>query len=403
MPDTDRTQYLTQPRPPPNPVAWSGARRRSTVETTRRLIDEARRLANSKPSESSRQADALAEMLGIEFCAGRECALRAALVALGAQPIESQVDLVSGALTQPAGILADLDRGAAWSVTAQAPESTENSNDRKALDLLLSVADDFACRAQCPNCQPDERRRPMRSVYALPIAIAGPFNYRLHDEARLELTQLLSNEPFGMQTATLVLPGLVPARTLSGLRWLPMQHLIQAVADGVNVLDRIPGTGSEPSPEVGPWQLRFLLLVLEQPADNPKQPSDEPILEQLRTRLEPILRRHLRVPVELLDIPRIAFVSLQSGVISWLVRNLADRRDRLVAAGRNTNQLQARTSRTLTSRRGLRIEILDHDGITLADTEFPTDGIEQPQELIALMGSGLRSLGFRLAPSSPTL
>ncbi|NBS95513.1 MAG: hypothetical protein EBT08_05045 [Betaproteobacteria bacterium] len=403
VPDTDRTQYLTQPRRPPNPVAWSGARRRSTVETTRRLIDEARRLANSTPSEYSRQTDALAEMLGIEFCAGRECALRAALVALGAPPIESQIDQVSGDLAQPVGILADLDRGAAWGVNSQTPESTETSNDRKALDLLLSVADDFACRAQCPSCQPDERRRPMRSVYAFPIAIAGPFNYRLHDEARLELTQLLSNEPFGMQTATLVLPGLVPARTLSGLRWLPMQHLIQAVADGVNVLDRIAGTGSESSPEAGRWQLRFLLLVLDQPAENPRPPADEPTLEQLRTRLEPILRRHLRVPVELLDVPRIAFVSLQSGVISWLVRNLAERRDRLVAAGRNANQLQARTSRTLTSRGGLRVEILDDDGITLADTEFPTDGIEQPQELIALMGSGLRSLGFRLAPSGPTL
>ena len=59
--------------------------------------------------------------------------------------------------------------------------------------------------------------------------------------------------------------------------------------------------------------------------------------------------------------------------------------------------LLALTATALTSRGGLRVEILDDDGITLADTEFPTDGIEQPQELIALMGSGLRSLGFRLA------
>lgn len=401
MPDTDRTQYLTQRSRPPNPVPWSSARRRSSAETTSRLLDEARRLANAKPYESRRQTETLAEILGIEFCAGRECALRAALVALGGQAIESEDSRVTDAMAKQAGVLADLDPGADWGMALPLSESDETAHDRKALDLLLSAADDFACRAQCPSCQPDERRRPMRAVYAFPIAIAGPFNYRLHDEARLELNQLLSNEPFGMQAATIVLPGLVPARTLSGLRWLPMLHLVQAFADGIHVLDRVAGMGSEPSTEAGPWQLRFLLLVLEQPAENPKLPTGEPTLEQLRTRLEPILRRHLRVPVELLDIPRLAFVSLQSGVISWLVRNLAERRDRLIAAGRNANQLQARTAWALTSRKGLRVEILDGDGITLADSEFPTDGIEQPQELIALMESGLRSLGFRLAQAGP--
>jgi hypothetical protein len=176
-----------------------------------------------------------------------------------------------------------------------------------------------------------------------------------------------------------------------------MLHLIQAVADGVNVLEQIAGAGSEPSPNAGPWELRFLVMVVDQPSNTPTPGASGPTLEQLRGRLEPILRRHLRVPVELLDIPRVAFVSLQSGVICWLVRNLAERRDRLIAAGRKADELQARTATALTPRGGLRVEILDDDGITLADTEFPTDGIEQPQELIALMGSGLRSLGFRLA------
>jgi len=249
----------------------------------------------------------------------------------------------------------------------------------------------------------------MRSVYAFPMAISGPFHYRINDEARLELTQSLTaaltpslttplpRETLDPQPGLLVLPGLVPARTLTGLRWLPMLHLIQAVADGVNVLEQIPGAGSEPSLNAGPWELRFLMMVIYQPAQTPKPGGSGPTLEQLRGRLEPILRRHLRVPVELLDIPRVAFVSLQSGVICWLVRNLAERRDRLIAAGRKADELQARAATKLTPRGGLRVEILDDDGITLADTEFPTDGIEQPQELIALMGSGLRSLGFRLA------
>jgi hypothetical protein len=241
------------------------------------------------------------------------------------------------------------------------------------------------------------------------MAISGPFHYRINDEARLELTQSLSSamlptvttslphDPLRPQPGLFVMPGLVTARTLTGLRWLPMLHLIQAMADGVNVLEQIAGAGPEPSPGAGPWELRFLMMVLEQPAQTPKYGAPGPTLEQLRGRLEPILRRQLRVPVELLDIPRIAFVSLQSGVICWLVRNLAERRDRLIAAGRKADELQARTATALTPRGGLRVEILDDDGITLADTEFPTDGIEQPQELIALMGSGLRSLGFRLA------
>jgi hypothetical protein len=292
---------------------------------------------------------------------------------------------------------------------AKAALKTDTRRDRQALDLLLSIADDFACRAQCPSCEPNERRRPMRSVYAFPMAISGPFHYRINDEARLELTQSLKlamlpsltnslpHDPSGPQPGLFVMPGLVTARTLTGLRWLPMLHLIQAVADGVNVLEQIAGAGPEPAPNAGPWELRFLMIVLEQPAQTPKHGAPGPTLEQLRGRLEPILRRQLRVPVELLDIPRIAFVSLQSGVICWLVRNLAERRDRLIAAGRKADELQARTAAALTSRGGLRVEILDDDGITLADTEFPTDGIEQPQELIALMGSGLRSLGFRLA------
>jgi hypothetical protein len=346
------------------------------------LLAQARNLASANPSETRRHTDALAELISAEFCAGRECALRGALAQLG-EPIGTG--------------------------QAQPKAQADPRRDRQALDLLLSVADDFACRAQCHSCQADERRRPMRSVYAFPMAISGPFHYRINDEARLELTQTLADaltpslttslprESIGHQPKLLVLPGLVPARTLTGLRWLPMLHLIQAVADGVNVLEQIAGAGSEPSPNAGPWQLRFLMMVLEQTAQTSSLGASDPTLEQLRGRLEPILHRQLRVPVELLDIPRIAFVSLQSGVICWLVRNLAERRDRLIAAGRKADELQARTATVLTPRGGLRVEILDDDGITLADTEFPTDGIEQPQELIALMGSGLRSLGFRLA------
>lgn len=350
------------------------------------MLAQARNLASATPSETRRHTDALAELIGAEFCAGHECALRGALAEL-AEPARA-VEAPNNAKS-----------------TAQ-PDSRR---DRQALDLLLSIADDFACRAQCPSCQLDDRRRPMRSVYAFPMAISGPFHYRIHDEARLEMTQSLSSalipsvttspsrQLLGPQPGLLVLPGLVPARTLTGLRWLPMLHLIQAVADGVNVLEKIAGADSEPSPNAGPWELRFLMMVLEEPGQTPRRRGPDPTLEQLRGRLEPILRRHLRVPVELLDIPRIAFVSLQSGVICWLVRNLAERRDRLIAAGRKADELQARTASALTARGGLRVEILDDDGITLADTEFPTDGIEQPQELIALMGSGLRSLGFRLA------
>ena len=390
MPDTDPSRYATSYFGPPEPKPSSGAHRPGSPETIRQLLAQARSLASADPSETRRNTEALAGLIGAEFCAGHECALRGALAKLG-EP------------TRPGQAPAD----------AKAAPQSDPRRDRQALDLLLSVADDFACRAQCPSCQPDERRRPMRSVYAFPIAISGPFHYRINDEARLELTQSLTaalipslipslttslpREPLDPQPGLLVLPGLVPARTLTGLRWLPMLHLIQAVADGVNVLEQIPGAGSEPSPKAGPWELRFLMMVLYQPAQTPKPGGSGPTLEQLRGRLEPILRRHLRVPVELLDIPRVAFVSLQSGVICWLVRNLAERRDRLIAAGRKVDELQARAATELTHRGGLRVEILDDDGITLADTEFPTDGIEQPQELIALMGSGLRSLGFRLA------
>lgn len=378
--DTDAvpSRYVMSSLGPTTRTPTSGNRGNGSPEITRRLVAQARSLASADPSETRRQTDALAELIGTEFCAGRECTLRAALAELGESTI-SRAD--------------------------QPRAQSDPRRDRQALDLLLSVADDFACRAQCPSCLPDERRRPMRSVYAFPMAISGPFHYRINDEARLELTQSLTaalvpsppSEPVGAQPALLVLPGLVPARTLTGLRWLPMLHLIQAMADGVNVLEQIAGAGSEPSKAAGPWELRFLLMVLEQPAQHPKHGPPAPTLEQLRGRLEPILRRHLRVPIELLDIPRVAFVSLQSGVICSLVRNLAERRDRLIAAGRKAGELQARTASALTARGGLRVEILDDDGITLADTEFPTDGIEQPQELIALMGSGLRSLGFRLA------
>ena len=386
MPDTDPSRYATSHFGPPEPEPSSGAHRRGSPETIRQLLAQARSLASADPSETRRHTEALAGLIGAEFCAGHECAFRGALAELGEPTRPSQA---------PAN--------------AKAAAQSDPRRDRQALDLLLSVADDFACRAQCPSCQPDERRRPMRSVYAFPVAISGPFHYRINDEARLELTQSLTaalipslttslpREPLDSQPGLLVLPGLVPARTLSGLRWLPMSHLIQAVADGVNVLEQIPGAGSEPSPKAGPWELRFLMMVLEQSAQTPKSGASGPTLEQLRGRLEPILRRHLRVPVELLDIPRVAFVSLQSGVICWLVRNLAERRDRLIAAGRKADELQARAATELSPRGGLRVEILDDDGITLADTEFPTDGIEQPQELIALMGSGLRSLGFRLA------
>jgi hypothetical protein len=387
VPDTDPSRYAKSSIEPPEPTPSSSAQRSGSPETVRRLLAQARNLASANPSETRRHTDALAELISAEFCAGRECALRGALAQLG-EPIGTG--------------------------QAQPKAQSDPRRDRQALDLLLSVADDFACRAQCPSCQADERRRPMRSVYAFPMAISGPFHYRINDEARLELTQTLTDaltpslttslprESIGHQPKLLVLPGLVPARTLTGLRWLPMLHLIQAVADGVNVLEQIAGAGSEPSPNAGPWQLRFLMMVLEQTAQTSSLGASDPTLEQLRSRLEPILRRHLRVPVELLDIPRIAFVSLQSGVICWLVRNLAERRDRLIAAGRKADELQARTATTLSSRGGLRVEILDDDGITLADTEFPTDGIEQPQELIALMGSGLRSLGFRLAQQATT-
>jgi len=386
VPDTDLSRYATSSFGPPESTPSSGARHRGSPEIIRRLVAQARSLASSDPSETRRQTDALAELIGAEFCAGHECALRSALVELG----------------EPAA------KGKARP-DAKAAHHTDPRRDRQALDLLLSIADDFACRAQCPSCEPNERRRPMRSVYAFPMAISGPFHYRINDEARLELTQSLSSamlptvttslphDPLRPQPGLFVMPGLVTARTLTGLRWLPMLHLIQAMADGVNVLEQIAGAGPEPSPGAGPWELRFLMMVLEQPAQTPKHGAPGPTLEQLRGRLEPILRRQLRVPVELLDIPRIAFVSLQSGVICWLVRNLAERRDRLIAAGRKADELQARTATALTPRGGLRVEILDDDGITLADTEFPTDGIEQPQELIALMGSGLRSLGFRLA------
>ena len=386
MPDTDPSRHATSSFELPAPIPPSGARRSGSPEIIRRLLAQARSLANADPSETRRQTDVLAELIGAEFCAGHECALRGALAELSEPASEGKAP-----------------------PDAKAARQTDPRRDRQALDLLLSVADDFACRAQCPSCEPNERRRPMRAVYAFPMAISGPFHYRINDEARLELTQSLTSallpskssppprEPLGQQPGLLVLPGLVTARTLTGLRWLPMLHLIQAMADGVNVLEQIAGAGSEPSPNAGPWELRFLMMVLDQPAQTPKPGGASPSLEQLRGRLEPILRRQLRVPVELLDIPRIAFVSLQSGVICWLVRNLAERRDRLIAAGRKADELQARTATALTPRGGLRVEILDDDGITLADTEFPTDGIEQPQELIALMGSGLRSLGFRLA------
>jgi len=386
VPDTDPSRHATSSLGSTDSTPSSGARHRGSPEIIRRLISQARSLASADPSDTRRQTDALAELIGAEFCAGYECAIRGAMAELG----------------EPAG------EGKALP-DAKAALKTDTRRDRQALDLLLSIADDFACRAQCPSCEPNERRRPMRSVYAFPMAISGPFHYRINDEARLELTQSLKlamlpsltnslpHDPSGPQPGLFVMPGLVTARTLTGLLWLPMLHLIQAVADGVNVLEQIAGAGPEPAPNAGPWELRFLMIVLEQPAQTPKHGAPGPTLEQLRGRLEPILRRQLRVPVELLDIPRIAFVSLQSGVICWLVRNLAERRDRLIAAGRKADELQARTAAALTSRGGLRVEILDDDGITLADTEFPTDGIEQPQELIALMGSGLRSLGFRLA------
>ena len=390
MPDTDLSRHATSHFEPPKPHPSSGAHRRGSAETIRQLLAQARSLASANPSETRRHTEALAGLIGAEFCAGHECALRGALAELSAPMRTGQA-----------------------SPDAKAAPQSDSRRDRQALDLLLSIADDFACRAQCPSCQPNERRRPMRSVYAFPMAISGPFHYRINDEARLELTQSLTaaltpslttslttsppREPLEPPPGLLVLPGLVPARTLTGLRWLPMLHLIQAVADGVNVLEQIAGAGSEPSPNAGPWELRFLVMVVDQPSNTPTPGASGPTLEQLRGRLEPILRRHLRVPVELLDIPRVAFVSLQSGVICWLVRNLAERRDRLIAAGRKADELQARTATALTPRGGLRVEILDDDGITLADTEFPTDGIEQPQELIALMGSGLRSLGFRLA------
>jgi hypothetical protein len=296
----------------------------SPPEATARLIRLARALAHANREGTEQAADELAASLAHEFCSGRECALRDALNQLEERSRHAKLD---------------------------------HLQDRAAFDLLLSGADDFACRAQCPDCEGRERRRPMRVAYALPLMLRGPFGYRLDDAARDALAAALRAESFDAQSSLALLPGLVPARTLAGLRWLPMLHLILAFAEGGMVFDRIPGSG-----------------------------------------LEPLLQDHLGVEVELLDIPRTAFVALQSGVVAWLLRSVAERRDRLIAGGRSPNHLHARSTIALPPERGLRVEILDDEGISLADTLYPTDGIEQAEELLGLVRAGSRTLGLRLDP-----
>lgn len=336
----------------------------SPPEATARLIRLARALAHANREGTEQATDELAASLAHEFCSGRECALRDALNQLEERSRHAKLD---------------------------------HLQDRAAFDLLLSGADDFACRAQCPDCEGRERRRPMRVAYALPLMLRGAFGYRLDDAARDALAAALRAESFDAQSSLALLPGLVPARTLAGLRWLPMLHLILAFAEGGMVFDRIPGSGSD-SQAISPWQLRFLLMVLEQPAGSPETPPPRAALDALRTRLEPLLQDHLGVEVELLDIPRTAFVALQSGVVAWLLRSVAERRDRLIAGGRSPNHLHARSTNALPPERGLRVEILDDEGISLADTLYPTDGIEQAEELLGLVRAGSRTLGLRLDP-----
>jgi len=143
VPETDPSRHATSSFELPAPIPPPGARRSGSSETIRRLLAQARSLANADPSETRRQTDVLAELIGAEFCAGHECALRGALAEL----------------SEPAG------EGKA-PPDAKAARQPDPRRDRQALDLLLSVADDFACRAQCPSCEPNERRRPMRAVYA---------------------------------------------------------------------------------------------------------------------------------------------------------------------------------------------------------------------------------------------
>jgi len=153
LPDTDPSRHATSSLGSTDWTLSSDARHRGSPEIIRHLISQARSLASADPSNTRRQTDALAELIGAEFCAGHECALRGAMAELGELAGEGKA-------------LSD----------AKAAPKTDTRRDRQALDLLLSIADDFACRAQCPSCEPNERRRPLRSVYAFPMAISGPFH-----------------------------------------------------------------------------------------------------------------------------------------------------------------------------------------------------------------------------------
>jgi len=366
-------------------------------EAQTRLLALARALAIATPDQIALGTTELAECLAAEFYAGHEWALRGALAELGGRSASPNFPKVTNGFTrrrqsEPAqGILAELQLGTPVNLTANTP------CDRSALDLLLSIADDFACRAQCPDCVPGERRRPMRAIFGIPMALSGPFGYRISDSAAAEIATMLERSPHSPPSRMRILPGLVSARTLAGLRWLPMLHLMNAAADGLDVLDRIPGSASTDD-AAGPWRLRFLLVFVEQ-SGNLDRPVYEVQFERFRKRLEPLLERHLGASIYVLDSPRTAFFALQSGVIGWLIRNLSDRRDRLALAKRNADHLTVRTSIGPLPAGDLRVEILDDDGITVTDSRFATDGIEQPDELVGLIHAGMRTLGFKVAAS----
>ena len=82
VPDTDPSRYATSYFGPPKPKPSSGAHRPRSPETIRQLLAQARSLASANPSETRRHTEALAGLIGAEFCAGHECALRGALAEL---------------------------------------------------------------------------------------------------------------------------------------------------------------------------------------------------------------------------------------------------------------------------------------------------------------------------------
>jgi len=400
-PSTDPSADSDKDRPAMSPFApiqsIQGIYLAQHREAQTRLLALARALAIATPDQIALGTTELAECLAAEFYAGHEWALRGALAELGGRSASPNFPKVTNGFTrrrqsEPAqGILAELQLGTPVNLTANTP------CDRSALDLLLSIADDFACRAQCPDCVPGERRRPMRAIFGIPMALSGPFGYRISDSAAAEIATMLERSPHSPPSRMRILPGLVSARTLAGLRWLPMLHLMNAAADGLDVLDRIPGSASTDD-AAGPWRLRFLLVFVEQ-SGNLDRPVYEVQFERFRKRLEPLLERHLGASIYVLDSPRTAFFALQSGVIGWLIRNLSDRRDRLVLAKRNADHLTVRTSIGPLPAGDLRVEILDDDGITVTDSRFATDGIEQPDELVGLIHAGMRTLGFKVAAS----